>query len=116
VKRTILVCDCCKRPVPAVKTVDLCETHAAALDNLRERNRSKPKAKIKTTWNKANYGDINPRIMKLAEDRPMFNGATITKELKIPTHIAKTAVNQLIEAKQLVATGTGAGRKLSKAH
>ena len=113
-KRTILVCDCCKLPVPAVKTVDLCEMHAGVLAKLRERRQQKPK-KIKTPWNKADYDTIVPRIMEIAESRPMFTAALVCKVLKIKPHIAKVAVAKLIHAGKIDSTGNGAGRKLSKA-
>jgi hypothetical protein len=112
-KATILICDCCRTQQPAVGTLDLCANHLKAARALR--NDKPTESKKHGGWNKADYVTINQKIMELADARPMFTGADVLKATKVSAHIGKYAITGLIEAGKLVATGTGAGRKLSKA-
>lgn len=115
-KKVMLICDCCKLPVPAIKSVDLCASHIKALGKFRKERepRDKPVAKRKP-WNMADYVTIHGKIMELADARPFFTGRDACKAAKVNPWTAKTAITQLIEARKIVATGKGAGRKLSKA-
>lgn len=126
-KKVMLICDCCKLPVPAIKSVDLCQPHLDALGALRKERepRSKPVERIlpkrtqkgiaRSPWNKADYSVINPKIMELADARPMFNCSDVVRATGIKHHIAKMAITQLIREGKIASTGKGAGRKLSKA-
>ena len=126
-KKVMLICDCCKLPVPAIKSVDLCQPHLDALGAMRKERepRNKPVARVlpkrtqkgiaRSPWNKADYGVINPKIMELADTRPMFTGQDVVKAVGVKQHIAKIAIQQLIREGKIESTGKGAGRKLSKA-
>jgi hypothetical protein len=111
-KATILICDFCKTQQPAVGTFDLCVSHVKGL-----RGRSSPEAKPRgPVRDRVNYEALNQQIMELANTRPMFNGTQAAKHLRVRKHFVQTAIRKLVGAGKLVSTGTGAGRKLSKAH
>ena len=119
-KATILICDWCRTQEPAKGTVDLCGPH---LKEARKRKRvlakSAPRKKQKYAPPRQrqtiDYGELNTKIMELAESRPLFTGADVVRTMQTKPYVTMMAVRLLIKAGKLESTGKGAGRKLSKA-